>query len=365
MNILIIRVSAIGDIIHTMPSIFLLKYHFPHARIHWIVQGKAVDLLYGQPFLDHVWVLPDKFLSPSQWSKTIEVIKGVRSYRWNAIIDFQGLLKTSSLIVLLQGKKYGFNRTHVREKISTFFTHYHDAPIYTNIVQKNLSLASAAAQHLGNITKSPSLEELKQTFDLRVSGDKQRYVNEWLAYNKITNYVLLCPNTTWPSKHWPKQYWVALIELFLKSNIGITPILIGTTFGPAAQEIASRCHGKNIDIRICPAWDLLTMSYLIKQAKIIIAPDTGLLHIADFLDVPAIGIFGPTNKCKHGPFWTPISKKLSIQVECRHYYEKMHNNNNISISCMLKLNPQELFNLTSVFLKNSLRNYQNMNFTQK
>ena len=308
MNILIIRVSAIGDVIHTIPAIFLLKHYFPHARIHWIVQKKTAVLLYGQPFLDHVWVLPDKFLSPSQWNKTIEVVKEVRSYRWDAIIDFQGLLKTSILIALLQGVKYGFNHIHVREKISTLFTRYHDAPIYTNIVQKNLSLASTVARRFGDIAKSPSLEELKKTFDLCVSDDKKRCVNEWLTDNKITNYMLLCPNTTWPSKHWPEQHWVSFIELFLKSNMEVTPILVGTIFGPAAQEIATRCHAKNIDIRICPAWDLLTISYLIKHTKLLIAPDTGLLHLADFLGIPAIGIFGPTNKLKHGPFWTTISK---------------------------------------------------------
>ncbi len=352
MHILIIRVSAIGDVIHNMPALFLLKHHFPHAHIHWVVQKKAAHLLIGQPFLDHVWVLPDKYLRFAQLPQTIKIIKGLRQYKWDAIIDFQGLLKTALLALPLSGKKYGFSAPHAREKINAWFTHHHDSPTYTNIIQKNLSLASAVAHHLGATTSSQSIDTLKQTFQLTAPSDKQNNVDAWLANNNISNYILLCPNTTWESKHWPNENWVSFIELFSKTNPNITPILVGTTFGPAAVQIEAICQHQKTPIVICPAWDLLTMSYLIKKSSLVIAPDTGLLHIADFLGSPALGIFGPTHKEKHGPFLTTINKELSLQIACPHFYQKTHGPDK-TLNCMAALTPQQLLDQVLRYLEKS------------
>jgi heptosyltransferase-1 len=341
MNILVIRVSAIGDVIHTIPAIFLFKRHFPHAYIHWVVQQKAAHLLVDQPFLEHTWVLPDKYLQPAQWQQTARTIKELRQHRWDAVIDFQGLLKTAAFTLPLLGKKYGFSSVHARERASAWFTHHHDAPDYVNIVQKNLSLASTVAYHLGATVCSPCIDDLRTTFHLAVPPKKQEQVITWFTDNQIANYLLLCPNTTWPSKHWPEDHWTSFIDLVVKAQLPITPILVGTTFGVAAQAVAAQCQQRNLPVVICPAWDLLTMCHLIKHARLLIAPDTGLLHIADFLGTPAIGIFGPTNKEKHGPFWTKINKALCIQIPCPHVYQKTHGHDGNS-TCMAALTPTQL-----------------------
>ncbi len=348
MHILIIRVSAIGDVIHTLPSLFLLKHQFPQAKIHWVVQKKAADLLVGQPFLDNVWVLPDKFLHPKNWRQTFQTLKELRKYTWDAIIDFQGLLKTGILTIPLHGKKYGFSAPHTRERLSALLTHHHDTPTYTNIVQKNLSLASAVAFHQGSKTSSPTSINLQKNFELTVPEDKQKQVDYWLEDNHVTHPLLLCPNTTWASKHWPEEYWVTLTKLLREVEEGLssgatwaadetasiknspkafplekppkspskypTPILVGTAFGQAAKNIATLCAKQNLHPLICPAWDLLTMSYLIKKSSLVIAPDTGLLHLADFLGTPALGLFGPTDKKRSGPFWSIVNQNLTVQT---------------------------------------------------
>lgn len=339
MNILIIRVSAIGDVIHTLPAVFLLKYHFPQANISWVVQKKAAHLLVDQPYLNHVFVLPDKYLHPTQLQHTIKTLAQLHKINWDAIIDFQGLLKTATLLMPLTGKKFGFSARHARERISTWFTHYHDTPTYTNIVQKNLSLASTVALELGATTSSPSPRELQSTFALVTQPEKQQQVDSWLTENHLKNYVLLCPNTTWPSKHWPTDHWCTLISLINTARLPITPILVGTTFGDAAKAIAATSATK---IHSCPAWDLITMTHLIKQAQFLVAPDTGLLHLADFLGTTAIGIFGPTSKEKHGPFWSTLNKTACLQVHCPHTYQKTHGNNP-NLNCMARLTPEQVF----------------------
>lgn len=350
MHILIMRVSAIGDVIHTLPALFLLKHYFPNATIHWVVQQKAAPLLEHHPLLKHTWVLPDHYFSPYNLKTTAMTVKKLRTIKWDAIIDFQGLAKTSLLHLFLKGKKFGFSKEHTREKICHWTTHYHDAPTYTNIVQKNLSLASLAAQHLGAITKSPAPENLVSTFLFTPTQDQKDTVDAWLEHHAITKPLLICPNTTWPSKHWPPAHWVECIRL-INEQTDLQPILIGATMGAAAAQVAHECHKNTISATICPPWGLLTLTHLIKQAHLLVCPDSGLLHLADYLGTPVIGIFGPTSKIKHGPFWTKGNNEQSIQVPCPHHYKKHHHPG--GIDCMAALQPQTVIQRIQTIINNN------------
>jgi len=327
MKILIVRVSAIGDVIHTLPCVFLIKAMIPHAQISWIVQRKAAALIHNQPFLDHVWTLPNKFLSPRMLPQTWSILKEVRSQQWDAIIDFQGLLKTSVLISLLSGTKFGFDRSHARWGGSSLFTHHHTEPHYVNIIQKNLALTADAIQHLAPHTSCPTIHELAQKFFLQIPQKLQESVDCWLALNNITQPIIMCPNTTGTAKHWPLERWQELC-LMLTQDRTITThysiLLVGKQFGNAAQALATWIKHKHLPIICVPAWDLLTTAHLIKQSALIIAPDTGLLHCADFLGTPSLGIFGPTLATRHGPFLQPANQRNAIQIACPHMYQKRH-----------------------------------------
>jgi len=318
MNILIIRVSAIGDVIHALPSLFFIKRTLPQAKISWVVQEKAASLLKDQPILEKLFILPDNFLKPKNWAQTANIIKQLRQTKWDAIIDFQGLLKTSFLLASLRGEKFGFWKKHTRERLSTWFTHHHTKPTYTNIIQKNLALASDVVSWVTPETKAcPSLQALQKDFCLHVSEEKKRTVDQWLHEQGINSFitnsfVAIAPNTTWPSKHWPLEHWKKLLELLSEQRI----VLLGKNFGQAAQELAHHIKQKNLPVALVPAWDLLTTSYLLQKTNLLIAPDTGLLHLADFLGTKTIGLFGPTLASKHGPFLTTNNITRTIQTNC-------------------------------------------------
>lgn len=351
MNILIIRVSAIGDVVHTFPAIFLLKFLFPHARISWVVQKKAATFLQGLTFLDNVWILPDHFLAPRNWGATYSIIKNMRTIEWDAIIDFQGIHKSTFLLMWLKGKKFGFSRQHARASITTLFTHEQISPVYTNIIQKNLALSSYTGYNLSARNTNPSLDTLIKSFTFVFPQETKRIVTTWLMGNKIKKPILLAPNTTWESKHWPVLHWVNFIKMLMQQPHilaqNYTPILVGVTFGQAAQEVLRELTAQNIPILCLPAWDLLTTGYIISQSKVLIAPDTGLLHMADFLQTTSIGIFGPTLASRHGPFLKQANKGLAFQINCPHFYQKTHantQNSTESPTCMYKLIPEELIN---------------------
>ena len=128
---------------------------------------KAANLFLDQPFLNEVFVLPDKFLHPKNWLALLKIIKKLRKTKWDAILDFQGIDKTSAIIAFLKGKKFGFSPRLARSKFSTRFTDFHVDVEYKNIIQKNLALASYAAQELGKTEnlcakQCPTIPELKK-----------------------------------------------------------------------------------------------------------------------------------------------------------------------------------------------------------
>lgn len=368
MNILILRVSAIGDVIHTLPSIFLIKKVLPNTKISWVVQKKAAALLVNQPFLDNVYVLPDKFLSKNNLSKTWKIIKQIkrekskgRSNSWDVIIDFQGILKTSILSFFIPGKKFGFDYKNARLGLTSLFTNKQITPSYTNIIQKNLALATGTLQEVLKLEKTlnvsefktcPTIDSIKNSFKLTIPKQDKEIVNIWLKQNKINKFIILSPNTTWPSKHWPEENWIKLIKIISKNNYSI--ILIGKDFGQQAKSISEETF--NTNVFASPKWNLLQTSYLISKSNLLIAPDTGILHIADFLQKKSIGIFGPTLAKKHGPFLLKENIKNAIQIKCPNFYQKTHRKktllkhlifwksktyNNID-NCMYKLSPEDL-----------------------
>ncbi len=349
MKILIVRVSAIGDVIHTLPALFLLKKQIPSAQISWIVQKKAAALLSHHPALDRVWVLPDKYLYPAQWKATAHIMRDVKATTWDVIIDFQGILKTSLLIAQLKGKKYGFGKKHARSSWTRFFTHHHIDPQYTNIIQKNLSLAAEVVQNVTQEASCPALHTLRNDFNLFFSEESKQQVLKWLSLHKTEKIIALCPNTTWASKLWPTSRWQELLTLLCSHfNKPGDPIIarLGTSFtGEAAEKLLPFIQEHKLPVVIVPKMDLLTTACLFTHAALVIAPDTGLLHIADFLGIPSLGIFGPTSKKRHGPFLTEQNVKNCIQVECPHHYQKTHTKNANTVAeqdCMYTLTSKDV-----------------------
>lgn len=349
MKILIVRVSAIGDVVHTLPAFFLLKHSLPNAQISWVVQQKAASLLRDQPFLEKLWILPDHFLAPRNWKETERIAREIHATHWDAIIDFQGIFKTSVLMLGLKGTKYGFDYKNARWGMSSFLTHKHTAPLYDNIIQKNLALASSVITDLSGAQSCPTIDQLHKECSLAIKPEQQNIIEQWLSENDIKKYILLAPNTTWKSKHWPLEQWQKLLEIFShkyqSTYRDYAIVLLGKDFGDQAELLAAFCKERNLNIVLAPKWDLITTSYLINKAQLIIAPDTGVLHIADFFGTQSIGIFGPTNAQKHGPFLMNQNKKNVIQIPCQHFYQKTHGpeqkDSNLT-NCMYKLTPDQL-----------------------
>jgi ADP-heptose:LPS heptosyltransferase len=336
-----------GDVVHTLPSLFLLKRLYPDASIGWVVQNKVADLIKNQPFCSHLWILNDRYLHPRNWSHTFGVIKDMRTVSWDAILDFQGLLKTLPLTLTLRGKKFGFDYDNARIGLTSLFTNYNVRPDYTNIIQKNLALASCSSlrNHAKDVlnpiyqTSSPTIDELKKDFFLHATFSQKKAVDLWLSKNQIKNHIIFSPNTTWESKLWPIEYWKKLLFLTSQTFKKHAIIILGYHFGDQAKILHDYAKNKKLLTYAPPRWNLSATAHLLSHAKLLIAPDTGLLHIADFLGINTIGIFGPTSAKQHGPFLNTKNKERSMQIDCPHVYQKTHGNPG---QCMHTLTPEDM-----------------------
>jgi ADP-heptose:LPS heptosyltransferase len=216
-----------------------------------------------------------------------------------------------------------------------------------NIIQKNLALVSDVAANLCESTILPTIDELKKNINLEFPDSIKNVVDGWLISTGAQRLVIFAPNTTWPSKFWPMKNWQELLLKFdAEKSTDLSVALIGTSLGGQAAELGLFCSEKKLKTILVPKWDLLTVSYLITKSNLLVAPDTGLLHIADLLNVKTIGIFGPTSKLKHGPFLTKENIENAIQVNCPHFYQKTHGKNQKDSeknNCMYKLSSDELF----------------------
>lgn len=362
MKILILRVSAIGDVIHSLPAMFLLKNKFLNAQISWIVQEKAASLLKNQNFLENLWILPDKFLYPKNISKTLSILREIRKEKWDAIIDFQGILKTSFLLSFIKGKKFGFDSKNCKQPISSFFTNFKTSPNYQNIIQKNLALAEFVTLFKGFkpflnpefTNKTPSIEALRKEFYLNISGEEKNIVDKYLAEKNLTKFIILSPNTTWNSKFWPYENWASLINMLSEKLNNYKIVILGEHFGGPAKKLLDDAKKRNVEIYSPPKLNLLSTAHIISKSSLIIAPDTGILHLSDFIGCKAIGIFGPTSKTIHGPFLTRSNKTNAIQIDCPHKYQKNHyflEKTDPKKNCMYQLSAESLLEKIAKILK--------------
>lgn len=340
MRILIIRISALGDAIHTLPALDILKKTYPTATIDWLVQEKIADIANHIPGVNQVYVLKNNYLIPKNIAQTFCLIKKLRNLSYDLIIDFQGLCKTSILILGIDAPSIGFGWLSAREPISSWVQkHTFNAPKASSIINKNIALIKAAINIFAKVPPRCA-SYLPEALGTAPQASKKtiEHIASWVRSQQKRNLILLAPNTTWPSKHWPLIRWQELIKNLNRPDYTI--VLVGKNFGEQGSQLATFIQQNNLPVIIAPPWTLEEIFAVMRHVSVIIAPDTGLLHIADCLGVRTIGLYGPTLVARHGPQITPGNHTHCFQVNCPHQYEKTHAksvNHGNAADCMLML----------------------------
>jgi heptosyltransferase-1 len=265
-SILVVRLGAMGDVVHTLPAVAALKNAFPNARLSWAVEERWAPLLDGNPAVDRVVLIRRGSLSGLARSR-----RDLRSENYDLALDFQGLIKSALVAFSARpNRTFGFHRAQVRERAAVLF-YSRQVPVHgAHVVDKNLDLACAA----GASNRSPE-------FPLPL-GEPEGALPHG-------GFVLASPLAGWRSKQWPMEHYARLAEL-----LGDAPLVLnappGAGLPPAPRNVLYHFSG------------LAGLIDATRRATAVVGVDSGPMHLAAALGKPGAALFGPTDPARNGPY---------------------------------------------------------------
>jgi lipopolysaccharide heptosyltransferase I len=296
-NILIIKPSALGDIVLALPALSALRRSFPRARISWLVRSEYAELLRGHPDLDEIILFDRRLLgkswySPEAFGELLGLLLRLRNSQFDLVFDFQGLFRTGFL-AWATGSKKRFGMREARE-----FAHL----FYTDKIEQDSSCVHLVDYYL-KIAAAAGAQQGRPEFKFPEDATAEEAVRKLLTGHKVNidNYVVLVPGAARPEKRWPIERFTELADK------------ISSKFRSSIVAIGSQAEGQYIDI-LCAGTETAVVNLagrtsvreltgLLKKASLVVSNDTGPGHIAAALGAPVVMIFGPTNParvCSYG-----------------------------------------------------------------
>lgn len=307
MRVLIVRLGALGDIVHAAPVAAALRHERPDARIDWVVDAKhrsMVDLLEGLDTV-HVWEGP-RLRGPRGLGR---VLGSLRAVRYDVALDLQGLIK-SAMLARLSGaaRVIGFAAASLREPAARWLYSSTVVPRDDgHVIEKNVSLLGAlglAARPAAVLLKRPATPAIDAFLERHAAGER---------------VALLNPGAGWPNKQWPVQRFGELARV-LRERFGLRSVV---TWGPGERPLAASLvsHAASAAVE-GPSTTLADFLELARRAVLVVAGDTGPLHLAAAVGTPVVGLFGPTSAVRNGPFGMPAATQLTRYDGCGCHYAR-------------------------------------------
>jgi heptosyltransferase-1 len=291
---LLLRLGSLGDIVHALPAASALRDTFPDARIDWAVEPKWARLLEGNPDLNTVIQVDRRTLAGI--SRTVSTL---RAPRYDCAIDFQGLYK-SAFLAFASGasRRIGFQRTYAREGHASWLYTQRLNPRGAHKVDHNLTLAEEAGAR-----------KFPVRFPVAIRPEDAARVTAELAQRNIHDFLVLNPGGGWRSKCWPAERYGELhAKIFEKTGVrGVV------TYGPGEENLAQAvvsAAGNSAPAAI--PLELGPLMALLRLARCVVSADTGPLHLAAALGAPVVGLFGPTDPARNGPYIVHPEQKSII-----------------------------------------------------
>jgi len=308
-KILIVRLTALGDCVHTIPLVCALKKAYPNIFIGWAVSEKCKDVILNNPVVDKVHIIPK-----NDSKAYAEAMSQIRKEKYSIAIDSQELLK-SALVSFGSNAKKRLAHNKSRELAYLFANEKLPAvPIFDcsrHVIERNMDFA----RYLG-------LKEADIEFSLpETSFADKAYVDELLlALNKEKKTVVIAPATTWITKFWTKDNWAKVIQ---ELNGRVNIVLSGGKGDSNYVDEILALAGEVSVINLVGKTNILQLKYLFELSDIVITPDSGSAHLASAVQKPAIiCLFGATSEVRNAAFGAN-NINLSYGLSCQPCYKKV------------------------------------------
>jgi heptosyltransferase-1 len=319
-SLLVVRLSAMGDIIHTLPAAAALRRAFPHATLGWLVEERWAELLCTlrhprsgrrspqRPLVDRVHTVntaewrraPFSF---NTWQQMAVGLSELRGIRYDAAIDFQGAVR-SALLARWSGAPIVYGSAQPRENAASMFYTRKVLTNGTHVVEQALALAGAIIP--GRMAETQ--------VEFPVDPDAESKIAGLTAEGK--SFAILNPGAGWGAKRWPAERYGQVAKELAKE--GLCSLV---NYGPGEEELAAAVETASEGAARKVSCSVSELIALTRRARLLIGGDTGPIHLAAALKIPVVAIFGPTNPARNGPFGTRsivLRSTSSITDHTRH-----------------------------------------------
>jgi heptosyltransferase-1 len=260
-RILVVRLGAMGDVIHTLPAIASVKQSFPQAHIAWAIDERWVPLLEGNPFLDEVIAVGRRTVS-----SVLAFRSRLRSVRYDMAIDFQGLLKSAIAASFARPERiFGFHHSQARESLAGLFYSTGVKVSAAHVVDRYIELAAGAGA-----------TAIARTFFIPAGRPE--------GVLPSGDFILANPLAGWGSKQWPLDHY---LEVARRLDL------------PLVLNVPRHIDAPGAHVHVSGISGLIDAT---RRAAAVIGVDSGPLHLAAALGKPGVAIFGPTDPSRNGPY---------------------------------------------------------------
>jgi heptosyltransferase I len=282
-RLLAVRLSSLGDLVHTLPVVPALRSAFPDAQLDWVVDSRWSPLIKLVRGIDEVIALR------SSVSGYFECMSRVRQAGYSCAIDFQGIYRSAVLGWASGAKRrIGRDRNSAREHGAARFYTDRVPPLGQHVAEMSMSLALRAG------AQRPSQME----FPIQVPTQEAGRLREKLRSEGAENYFVVSPGGGWKSKCWPAERFGALcVQMWERHRIRAV-----INLAPGEEQLGEAVVANSLPARplvYCPA--LTELVALLSQALLVVGGDTGPLHLAAAVGTRVVALFGPTNAARNGP----------------------------------------------------------------
>jgi heptosyltransferase-1 len=308
-RLLIVRLSAMGDVIHSLPAVHALRRAFPQAHLGWLIEERWAELLCApgsprrgrrsrlRPLVDEVHAVNLKAWGRSPFSistlqRAVTVWNDVRDAGYDAAVDLQGAIR-SALLARLSEAGVVYGAAEPREAPASLWYTRKVVARGGHVIEQNLSVARALVGH----GMKASAAEIPH--DLPCDFEAEARIDEELAQHKIRDFAILNPGAGWGAKRWPAERYGEVARRLAEAGIWSL-----VNYGPGEEDLFRAVSAASGD-RARPANGTITeLIALTRRARLFIGGDTGPLHLAAALRVPVVAIYGPTDPARNGPYGT-------------------------------------------------------------
>ena len=311
-NIMVVKLSAIGDVIHALPVSYALKETFPEARVTWVVEPPAYELLTDNPYIDEIILFEKKkFKSLGGFLTNFGPFKRrLQQNQYDAALDLQGLFKSAAIAYLSKAPvRLGTcNMRECSDKVSRPVIGPH---AHGHIVERYLD----AARELGCRVD-------KVVFPMNVTArdeDLAARIMQQAGADMANPYVVLAVGANWPNKRWPTKYFAALSDWLYSQKL--IPVVIGGGVLDASLAAEIEAAAEIPPVNLVGRTSLKQLAHIIRHARLTLGGDTGPVHLSAGIGTKTVMVMGPTDANRNGPYGQ-LDNAIEADWDCKYCWKR-------------------------------------------